>query len=160
MEVDIGAAQQVFVVFFEALIGFAAIETDGMNMRIMGKQGSEVIALFIFYVSVKAALSLADGNGIPKGNMMAAEHSQTLRIVSRWSRLFQDAGHHGPEAILGMGIILLGFQRGHAGHGAENQMGTVFVNAGSKALALKRGYRQGNTSCWFCFYHIMLKQTM
>ena len=109
MEMDIGAAQQVLVVFFEALIGFATVEADGMDMGIMGKQGSEVIALFIFYVGVKAALSLADGNGIPKGNMMAAEHSQALRIVSRWCRLFQNAGHHGPEAILGMGIILLGF---------------------------------------------------
>ena len=160
MEVDIGAAQQVLVVFFEALIGFAAIETDGMNMRIMGKQGSEVIALFIFYVGVKAALSLADGNGIPKGNMMAAEHSQTLRIVSRRRRLFQNAGHQGPEAVLWMGIILLGFKGGNAGHGAETQLGTVFVNAGAKACAMKSGFRQGNTSCWFCFYHIMSDRTM
>ena len=65
MEMDIGAAQQLLVVFFEALIGFAAVETDGMDMRIMGKQGSEVIALFIFYVSVKAAFPFAGGNGIP-----------------------------------------------------------------------------------------------
>ena len=153
MEVDIGAAQQVLVVFFEALIRFASIEADGMDMGISIKQGGEVIALLVFYVRVQAAFSLADGNGIPKGNMMAAEHSQALRIVSWWCRLFQDAGHHGPEAILGMGIILLGFQRGHAGHGAENQMGTVFVNAGTKALALKSGYRQENTSC--CFVSII-----
>jgi hypothetical protein len=144
--VDIGTAQQVLVVFFEALIGFATIETDGMNMRIMGKQGREVIALFIFYVSIKAALSLADGNGIPKGNMMAAEHSQALRIVSWWCRLFQDAGHHGPEAILGMGIILPGSKRGHAGHGTQNEMGAVFVNTGTEANTMKIGYRQENTS--------------
>ena len=83
MEVDIGAAQQVFVVFFEALIGFATIETDGMNMRIMGKQGSEVIALFVFYVGVKAAFALAGGNGIPKGNMVTEEHVQAFFIDCR-----------------------------------------------------------------------------
>jgi hypothetical protein len=34
-----------------------------------------------------------------------------------------------------MGVILLSAERSDAGHGAENQMGTVFINAGRKSLA-------------------------
>ena len=83
MKVDIGAAQQGLIVFFEALIRFAAIEADGMDMGVSIKQGCEVIALFIFYVRIKAAFSLADGNGIPQSNMVTEEHGQAILIVSR-----------------------------------------------------------------------------
>ena len=83
MKVDIGAAQQGLIVFFEALIRFAAIEADGMNMGISIKQGGEVIALLVFYVRVQAAFSLADSNGIPQGNMVAEKHGQAFLIVSR-----------------------------------------------------------------------------
>lgn len=91
MKVDIWAAQQGLIVFFEALIRFAAIEADSMDMRVSIKQGDEVVALFIFYVRVKAAFSLADSNGIPQGNMVAEEYGQAFLIVSRWRCLLQNA---------------------------------------------------------------------
>jgi hypothetical protein len=45
-----------------------------------------------------------------------------------------------------MGVILLSAERSYAGHGAENQMGTVFVNAGRKSLAMVMDYRHEITA--------------
>ncbi len=106
-------------------------------MRILCEQGSEIVALLVFDIGIKAARTFATGDGVPKGDMMAQQHGQAF-LICRWGwRLFQDAGHQRPEAVLGMGVILLGVKGSHAGHGTKDEMGATFIDAGVEASAVR-----------------------
>ena len=81
MEMYIGVAQERLVIFFEALERFSAVEADGMDIWVFGEQGSEIVALLIFYIGVEAALPVTESNGIPKGNMVAQQHGKAIFIA-------------------------------------------------------------------------------
>ena len=139
MEKEIRALQECLVVFFEALEGFAAVEADGMDFWIFLEQGRKVVALLVLYVGVKAARPVAGSDGVPEGDVMAEQHGEAFLIGGRRGRkVFQNPCHEGPETVLGMGIVLLCRQRGDARHGAEDEMGTVFVDAWREADAMGR----------------------
>mgnify|MGYP000497205438 CR=1 FL=1 len=69
---------------------------------------------------------------------MAQEHLQFFRI-GLWQRFAEECGHHGPEAVLRMGVVLLFLQGFDAGHGTEDQCVAVFVNARREADTEHRG---------------------
>ena len=102
------------------------------------EQGSEIIALLILYGGVEAAGALAGADGVPEGDVVAQEHPEPFGIGG--GQCFaEQCGHHGPEAVLGMGVVLLFLQRFDAGHGAEDQGVAGVVNARRKADTEHRG---------------------
>ena len=62
---NIFSAQEGFIEFLEALEGLASIEANRMDAGISFEQGSEIIALLVFYGRVKAAVPVAGADGIP-----------------------------------------------------------------------------------------------
>ena len=60
---------------------------------------------------------------------MAQQHGEFF-LVGGGQFLAEQVGHHRPEAVLRMGVVLLRFERLDAGHGAENQRAAVFINVG------------------------------
>ena len=87
------------------------------------------VALLVADGGVEAALALAAADGVPEGDVVAQQHGEFF-LVGGGQFLTEQVGHHRPEAVLGMGVVLLRFERLDAGHGAEDQRAAVFINVG------------------------------
>ena len=75
--------QQFFVIAFEYLGGFCAIEAYGMKDRVLMEKGGKVIRGRIPDGCIQAAIPLAGINGIPEGNMMPQQHGKPFLIFFR-----------------------------------------------------------------------------
>lgn len=129
MEGDVGAREQRLVVALEGLRRLAAIEVDGPYPGVFLQERRKVIALFVADGGVEAALALAAADGVPEGNVVAQQHGEPF-LIGGGQCFAEQMGHHRPEAVLGMGVVLLRFERLDAGHGAEDQRAAVFIDVG------------------------------
>ena len=113
-------------------LGLAPVEENGADVRMGGKEASEIIGFDVAYVGIETTRSHALVCNIPQGGAAIRKALQTLGIGEFGSESEQFP-EDWPEGVPGVGIVLMCVQRSAAWHGAQNQDARIASGNGRKA---------------------------
>lgn len=116
----------------EGLRRFLPVEKHMRDARMRGEKGGKIVRRFFGDAGIKASRPHASLQHVPERDTAPLQHFQPFGIGQGGVSVRQRA-HDRPEMIAGMGVILLRFQGGRAGHAAENKDAGLFIRDGGKA---------------------------